>query len=353
MNKKFEFVSCRPEEAQKHCNFVIFVPSFLPSGVVMREQSLRLESKIDRDRRENNRSTFRQVFEGIDRALVIKQFLYDWAPPAYDHPCLWRNDKIATRTESPAPSGQFVNNNVLWFGKNYRKQKAATIEMERTRIEITFIRGNFSYHEIVSFCKSLLPADAEIAEDVLNRPFFELSYSHRFEEPAVSVPVGYWKHNRAEELMQYALSNEEIPLKFLQTLQPLNIILRARNYILSGGFGFGKNKDHLEEVEFIFEKQDAPGCFIRVLCTQKNSSFSITFPPVISDQECANKVLNIGKNTFYYATSTNFAFGCHEIVFKNDSFNFMIIIKPAPWTNFEWVTNLLTSLEKNTNTEIL
>jgi hypothetical protein len=82
-------------------------------------------------------------------------------------------------------------------------------------------------------------------------------------------------------------------------------------------------------------------------------SFPIAFPPVISDQECANKILNIGKNTFYYATSTNFAFGCHEIVFTNDSFNFMIIIKPTPWTNFEWVTNLLTSLEKEISGENL
>ncbi len=31
----------------------------------------------------------------------------------------------------------------------------------------------------------------------------------------------------------------------------------------------------------------------------------------------------------------------------------MIIIKPAPWTNFEWVTNLLTSLEKEISGENL
>lgn len=349
MNQKIEFVSCNPEEAQKQCNFVIFVPSFLPSGVVMREQYLRLESKIDRDRRENNRSTFRQIFEGVDRTLVIKQFLYDWAPPAYDYPCLWRNDEIATKAESPAPTGHFVNNNVLWFGKNYRKQEAATIEIERTRIEITFIKGTFSCPEIVLLCKSFHPADAKIAKHILSVPFSKLSYSHRYEEPAVSVPVGYWKHSRAEELIQYALVKEEIPVKFQQALQPLNIVLKARDYILSSGFGFGKNKDHLEEVEFLFEHQSASGCFIRVLCTQKNSACSILFPPVISDQECANETLSIGENTFYYATSMNFAYGSHEIVFENDSFNFMIIIKPAPWTNFEWVIDLLTSLEKIRN----
>ena len=127
----------------------------------------------------------------------------------------------------------------------------------------------------------------------------------------------------------------------------MNISLKNRNYILNGGFGFGNNKDHLEEVEFIFEHKESSGSFIRVLCAQTNSAFSISVPPTISDQECTNKTLTINKNIYYYATSKNFAFGSHEVVFKNNSFNFMIIIKPAPWTSFEWVLDLLTSLIKN------
>jgi hypothetical protein len=335
-------VSCNPEEAQKHCKFVVFVPSVLPSDVILKDQNLRLESNVDTGRRENNRTTFRQLFEGTNRTLIIKQFLYDWAPPAYDHPCLWRNAEIATKEESPAPSGHFVNNNVLWFGKNYRKQEAATIEIERTRIELTFPNGSFACEEIISLCKSLLPVDPEIAKSILSVPFSELSYSHRHEEKAVKVPVGYWKHSRAEELKCFALASQDIPVKFLQSLQPLNAALKGRNYILTGGFGFGKSKDHLEEVEFHFEYQKAPGCFIRVLCTPSDSPFAIKFPPILSDQECAIKTLNIDENVFYYATSVNFNFGSYEIVFTNKSFNLMILIKPAPWTSFEWVTDFLS-----------
>lgn len=108
---------------QKQCNFIVFMPTSLPSDLVITEKSFRKESKSSTNKRENNRSTFRQIFEGVNRRLVIKQFLYDWAPPAYDHPCLWRNDEIATKAESPAPRGQFVGNNVIWFGKNYRMEK--------------------------------------------------------------------------------------------------------------------------------------------------------------------------------------------------------------------------------------
>ncbi len=63
MNMKIELMACSPNEAQKKCNFVIFIPSPLPSGIVMREQSLRSESTIDSNRRENNRSTFRQFLK--------------------------------------------------------------------------------------------------------------------------------------------------------------------------------------------------------------------------------------------------------------------------------------------------
>lgn len=272
----------------------------------------------------------------------MKQFLYDWAPPAYDYPCLWRNDKVATKAESPAPTGQFVNRNALWFGRNYRKQEAATIEIERTRIEMTFEKGTFSRQEVVAFCESLSPVDMEIAKHLLSVPFSALSYSHRHQEPVISVPVGYWKHSRVEELLCFALVKEEIPTPFLQAIQSFHTALGSRNYILNSGFGFGKNKAHLEEVEFLFEHQNAPGCFLRILCTSSDSPFSIAIPPTLGDQECLNKTLNIHENTFCYATSKNFAYGSHEVVFKNELFNFMMLIKPAPWASFEWVMALLT-----------
>lgn len=337
-----DLIACSPSEAQKHCHFVIFASTFLPPHVVMKEEHLRPESNAHENRREHNRSTFRQVFAGAGRRLVMKQFLYDWAPPAYDYPCLWRNAEIATQAESPAPTGQFVNNNVLWFGKNYRKQTAATIEIERTRIELTFEEGSFSHQEIVSLCKGLVPVDREIAKHLLSVPFSKLSYSHRHEEPVVSVPVGFWGHCRAEELLCFTLAQEEIPALCLQAIQPFTSALKTQNYAFSGGFGFGKTKAQLEEVECLFEHQNTPGCFVRVLCTPDHSPFSIVIPPTLGDQECTHKTLHIHEKTFYYATSKTFACGSHEIVFKKGAFHCMILIKPAPWTTFEWVLSLLT-----------
>lgn len=121
-------------------------------------------------------------------------------------------------------------------------------------------------------------------------------------------------------------------------------VLGVQKYLLNSGFGFGRSKVQLEEIEIFFEHQNAPGCFVRVLCSSMNSPYSIAFPPTLSDQECADKSLSIHDYTFYYATSKNFEFGSHEIVFNKRSFHFMMIIKPAPWTTFEWVMELLAAL---------
>ena len=150
-----EVISCSAEKAQEFCNFIVFIPTELHSDLILKEQTLRKEADP------NIRSSYRQVFEGAGRTLVVKQFLYDWAPPAYDYPCLWRNKELATTQESPPPRAVFINNHALWFGKNYRKQEAATIEMERTRIEITIENGIFSDNEIIAFCKGLRPVNLE------------------------------------------------------------------------------------------------------------------------------------------------------------------------------------------------
>ena len=105
------------------------------------------------------------------------------------------------------------------------------------------------------------------------------------------------------------------------------------------------DKNQLEEIEFIFEHQKAPGCLIRITYTPMQSPHSIAFPPILCKQECIHKSLCVNGSTYYYATSKNFEFGSHEIVFNKEPFNVMMIVKPAPWTSYEWIMELLASLD--------
>ncbi len=330
-------------EAQKQCNFVLFAANVLPLGLSLKEQSLRLEA-ADKERSVNYNASFRQLFENDHRAIIIKQFLYDWAPPAYDYPCLWRNAKIATQEESPAPNAVFIGNNALWIGKNYRKQNAATIEIERTRIELTINKGTFSDNELVSIAESFTPVDNESAKDILKTSFAQLAYSQRHSASSIDVPVGYWKHHREAALTCYSLGPDEAKTYLPNHLQTFIKALETRNYSLNSGFGFGSNKTQLREIELIFEHQKASGSLIRILYRPTLNANQILVPPALGDQECHSKTFSIKDTTFYYATSAKFAFGSHEIVFNKDSLNCMLLIKPAPWTTMDWVMELLNSL---------
>lgn len=322
-----------PENAQKYCNFVVFSPTYLPKDLVLREQNLRPET--------NNgvHSSYRQVFEGGERTLVIKQFLYDWAPPAYDYPSLWRNAAIATPEESPPPRGIFVGNNVLWIGKNYRKQNAATIELERTRIEFTLQKGNFSEQELVTLCAGLRCIDENIRNAILNTPFTALSYYARHSKTATKVPTGYWNHQRNESMYCFSLSKIEAEKQF-----GIKAVLEKEGYIFNSLFAFGKNKEQFSEVEFIFEHQKVPGAFIRILTTPQGAANSIQFPPKIGDQECLVQNMN-KKESFYLASSKVFDFGPHEIVFCLNQIPFIMLVKPAPWTTLHWVLRLIAAIE--------
>lgn len=57
----------------------------------------------------------------------MKQFLYDWAPPAFDHPCLWKSHNEPFE----------VGKNIGWLGTDYRKAHAAAVSIDRTTIELS------------------------------------------------------------------------------------------------------------------------------------------------------------------------------------------------------------------------
>lgn len=336
-----ETIISDPRNAQKYCNFIVFSPTSTPKDLVLKEQNLRTETKS------GTLSSFRQVFEGGERSLVIKQFLYDWAPPAYDYPSLWRNAKIATAQESPPPRGIFIGNHVLWIGKNYRKQNAATIELERTRIEMTLQKGDFSDQELVTLCEGLGFVDEGVRNSILNTPFTTLSHYARHSATATRVPTGYWEHQRNESMYCYSLSKTQENKEVEKFPRILKAVLEKEGYVFNSLFAFGQSENQFSEIEFIFEHQKVPGLFIRLLTAPLVTSNPILFPPTIGDQECKAVIVqkNKGKQPFYCATSKIFDFGPHEVVFKMGDTPFIMLVKPAPWTSFHWLLQFMDAIE--------
>ena len=92
-----------------------------------------------------NSATVRTEYVTTDGARFrVKQFLYDWARPAVDHPCLWGS------MVRPYALG---NGHVVWLGTDYKKNQAASATIERTSVELSVLEGNLTDEKIVEFYK--------------------------------------------------------------------------------------------------------------------------------------------------------------------------------------------------------
>ncbi len=97
-----------PSDAQAACNFIIWVPDGLPNGCHFASATLRREappgpstSSARTPWSQNNPSAYRFEIIGPGRRLRFKQFLYDWAFPTLDHPCLWESETRAVPVTGP------------------------------------------------------------------------------------------------------------------------------------------------------------------------------------------------------------------------------------------------------------
>lgn len=320
-------------EAQEWCNFVLFTPTWLPDGLIEISNKIRPESPEEE-------SSHRSEFGDGSRSLSIKQFLYDWAPPAYDHPCLWRNAKISTLENTPIPRAHLVGNNYLWFGLDYRRQPSATINMLRTQIEITILEGKFEDSEIIKIVSTMAPMNNNVKDAILQTSFAALMYNSRHEIPASDVPTSYFKHIRDKSFRCYPCTTSSLELKNnLPGYWITNIAIK--DYKLDSIFLFGKDSKNIQETEYYFENLIEPGAYIRFLVTHRNTEHSIQYPPILGDQSCHSAIYKLknGENLHHAWSKTN-EHGCHSLVFQTQNETINCIVKPAPWTTIHWVIGL-------------
>ncbi|MEV1026416.1 hypothetical protein [Streptomyces sp. NPDC050264] len=180
--------------AQDACNFVVWRPTRLPAGCDTSAATLRREAPPGRVEvrgrtpwSDANPACCRTEISGGARRLRLKQFLYDWAFPAADHPCLWGSD---TR---PFPIGE---DGVVWLGTDYLGHRAASARMARTTVELSVLQGEFTDEEIVGLFAALRPAVPTAPPRVLATPFSELSYWARYPAGPVAVPTGVFAFQR-------------------------------------------------------------------------------------------------------------------------------------------------------------
>lgn len=189
-----------PSQAQPWCDFVVWTPDELPDGYETVTGTLRKESPPGIPQAEtagrtpwsaNNPCAYRFEVRGPGGRVRVKQFLYDWAFPALDHPCLWDSDTRAVAID---------DRHVLWFGVDYMKHRGASARLGRTTAELSVLDGEFSDEEILGLYRALRPADPAAAQAIAATPFAQLSYwARRPDAEKINVPIGLWKFRRPTE----------------------------------------------------------------------------------------------------------------------------------------------------------
>jgi hypothetical protein len=315
------------QEAQAAVNFVLFRLDPLPRGLSVEAASVRPEAPPQRDLkaglRIGNRAVHRFDLRGQGFRVRVKQFLYDWAPPAWDHPSL---------TGEVAPF--VVGGHIGWLGHDFRGLDAATVTLDRTTIEMSVREGSCPEPALVALCHALRPVSAAARAAILATPFGWLSYRSRHPDRTPSVPVGYWHHRRGPP---------STPVRILERPPPdlpgAHITPPARlGFHLDTVQVFGDLRCP-QEVEYLYADAADRGRTIRILVSPAGAEGGVRFPPETEGQPCTVVRLR----DVHYAFGDP-RYGPHEAVWQQDGLNVMLLAKPAPFTDRYWFTASLSSL---------
>ncbi|MCH8269576.1 MAG: hypothetical protein IH846_18920 [Acidobacteria bacterium] len=278
-----------------------------------------------------NRACHRSEISDGSRTVRIKQFLYDFAPPAVDHPSLWQSSEVRP----------FLHENTVgWLGTDYRQLPAASIHLYRTMVELSVTTGTFADEELISLVRGLRPTVPAVFQCIESTPLAVLCYENRHSSEIISVPIGYWAHRREPSSMQSTvlLGSEAPPQLIGRAVQP------SKEYEcrLDTVFIFGDVKNP-QEIEYVYDHRDRPGQYIRILVWRTGTAGSLPYPPVLDRQPCSHEVASINGRGIYHAFFDP-RYGPHEAVWEKDGLTFMLLAKPAPWTDAAWFASLLRKM---------
>lgn len=340
--------------AQEYCNFVLFEPTHLPHESEIITKSLQTET-------DKMRASYYCIVRGPDGLeLSIKQFNFSDIEtiPAYDHPNLWKCESIVANRkvfsdeffvypyvfggDNPA-----ISDNIIWIGFNYKDnpQKASSMQVLRTSIEITIKAGQLHNEELLKINKGMKIANKQIADNINKTSFVELSRKYRYCENEDNVPISYWKYQRSSNFKVNMYPFSQIPVYlFGRQICPLAI----GDYRLNSAIHFlDQQTEETKEVEYLFEHTILIGSYIRILMSPINTG-SIVIPPKVDNQDCQYREFDCDRTTVYNSYLTE-KYGMHGAAWKNQNGNFMLFVKPATWTNTQWFNKLVDKIVRLTN----
>lgn len=297
-----------PAEAQASVNFVVFEPGWLPGDCQMAAVTLRPELPPGRPDgvtaedlgqtpwSEGNPCSVRAVVDGDGRLVRLKQFLYDWAPPAASIAPLW---------QTPEPTPFECGRSIGWLGTDYEDRRGGCVQRERTQLELSVLEGAFADSDLKELLDGLTPANPGSARAVRRVPFHRLNYWVRYRCRPPSVPHGLWEHNSARPYHEsYPLS--PVALRGDGPAQPL--VPPGEKYDLDSAVVFPER----DAMECVYRHVENSSDHLWLTAAAEGSPLAPSMPPDPSDQAAEiRRAVDLRGTTVHYAALTE-DFGAWE-----------------------------------------
>ena len=312
-------------DAQKWCNFVVLQPTWLPpdcrpcdTGSLRKEAppSERQKGTEGRaDWTDANPSSISLAIQGRERRIRIKQFLYDWAPPAADHPALW---------ESEASPNMLGDGRIGWIGTDYKKNRAASAHLWGTTCETTILEGCFNDDELARVYASFRPVDDTAAREILGTSFADLSYWARYKCRLIKVPYGLWKFERPDVQADYKwYSAEKAPMSATSAFKTPPE-WRLDSVCL---YGDESNPDQLDYL-YVNGNRDRYMWCIEIRHIEKYPGL---YPPKLDAHPCKSETKSVGETIVHHAWISD-KYGPHDALWQRDQR--VCIVERNSATNF-------------------
>ena len=306
--------------AQTAVNFVVFEPRWVPEDCHLESTTLRPEQPPGRPDdisadamgqtpwTEGNPCSLRTIIDGDGRRIRLKQFLYDWAPPAASIAPLWR---------TPDPTPVEIGDVVGWLGTDYKENRGACCQRERTQIELSVLEGTVTDDELTGLLDGLVVANPSDARRVRRTPFHLLNYWVRYQIDGPGVPHGLFSY---EPSVPYSTSTVLAPSGF-STEQLAIPRPEFREYAFDSAVAFPE----ADAAEWILRHEENASDHLWLLSAAETSSLAPSFPPEASDQPATTRERrSIGGQSVHYGC-LHPTVGALEARWKNDDQRYALL----------------------------
>ena len=340
-----------PADAQADVNFVAFETDWLPEDCRVETVTRRPErppgrpggvSAADIDQTphsDGNPCSLRTVITGENRRLRLKQFRYDWAPPAASVAPLWR---------TPEPTPFDCDDAVGWLGTDYEDRRGACVQRDRTQVELSVLEGEFADEELTRLLDGLTPADPEGARRVGRVPFHRLNYWARYRSQPPVVPHGLWdyapEHPYEDSLALSPVALREDPP--VPTLVPAGTFddsaTSDNQFVLDSALAFPE----ADALEAVFRNRANGSDHLWLLATDEESRLAPSLPPEPSDQSAETReTVDLRGTAVHYAALTEDR-GAWEALWAEDGVRYAVWAGASKFLDGEGFRELVDSLER-------